>query len=130
MLDRKACNQSIVDERTEKAVKTFALVAISLGASKAGTITAWKHLVSTIQKPLSKNMVCSGTLAGSKGACNGDSGGPLIVSFKDGRHIQVGVVSWGLSSATGKSCKVKAQFTAYTRLANYGDWVDQIIGSN
>lgn len=130
MLDRQACNRSIIDERAAKAVKLFAVAAKTLGASKKGTIAAWKQLAATVADPLSKNMVCSGTVVGSMGACNGDSGGPLVVSFKDGRHIQLGVVSWGLPGKNGKSCKVKAQFTAYTRLSSYGDWVDATIAKN
>lgn len=39
-------------------------------------------------------MLCAGKEY--KGACNGDSGGPLIYRNGSGRPIQVGIVSFGI----------------------------------
>jgi len=69
-------------------------------------------------------------LAGGKTSCQGDSGGPLVVPLNDGSYIQAGIVSWGLSSGNGKTCAEDAIFSAYTRTANYVDWLNQTIQSN
>ena len=51
------------------------------------------------------SMVCAGELSAAGGAtrrpdaCFGDSGGPLVV-FKNGKPIQLGIVSWGFECAS------------------------------
>ena len=73
-------------------------------------------------------MVCSGTYEGGKGSCNGDSGGPLVIKLADSNFVQVGIVSWGFTSATDQeSCDTEAVFSAFTRVAKYEDWIRSII---
>nr|WP_247686889.1 serine protease [Pseudoalteromonas luteoviolacea] len=44
---------------------------------------------------ISDTMMCAGVPEGDKSPCHGDSGGPLMVD-RNGKWVQVGVVSWGV----------------------------------
>ncbi|MET7743601.1 trypsin-like serine protease [Streptomyces sp. NPDC005385] len=60
------------------------------------------------------HMVCAGTKAtgtdtGTTTACNGDSGGPLIVDSRI-----VGVVSWGV-----KDCVAKGAYSVFSKVSTY-----------
>ncbi|MEW1565228.1 trypsin-like serine protease [Streptomyces sp. NPDC093509] len=60
------------------------------------------------------HMVCAGTKAtgtdtGTTTACNGDSGGPLIVN-----SLIVGVVSWGV-----KDCVAKGAYSVFSKVSTY-----------
>ena len=58
----------------------------------------------------------------AKGACYGDSGGPLIYRHGD-THVQIGIVSWGIR------CAKQGYPVVHTRISEYMDWIDSIIGS-
>ncbi len=57
--------------------------------------------------------ICAGKLGSSEATCNGDSGGPLMVPYRD-RWLQVGIVSFGSS--------VCYQPTAFTRVSALYDY--------
>ena len=59
--------------------------------------------------PVTLRMVCAGVPEGGKDACQGDSGGALLLK-KSGK--QVGIVSWG------KGCAQKEYPGVYTNLAD------------
>ena len=65
--------------------------------------------------------MCAGAKKG-KDSCGGDSGGPLVCRQKDGSWTQVGLVSWGSAE-----CGEKGKPGVYTWVANYIDWIDNII---
>ena len=62
-------------------------------------------------------MICAGDDDGGEGACNGDSGGPLLLSSGE----QVGIVSWGSGCASAGNPSV------FTRLAVYDDWIENFL---
>jgi len=131
MLPRDACNQALMEARAEVAAKGFVFAAKTFGLTPDDAQQAWEALVSRAPVPISENMICSGTYEGGKTACSGDSGGPLVVRVnEEGLYIQAGVVSWGLSGEGGKNCNEMAKFSAYTRTANYVDWLNDIVASN
>ncbi|SHH95378.1 trypsin-like serine protease [Streptomyces sp. 3214.6] len=65
------------------------------------------------------HMVCAGTPAtgsdeGTTTACNGDSGGPLIVKNTAGEYRIVGVVSWGV-----ENCVESGAFSVFSKISTY-----------
>jgi len=64
------------------------------------------------------SMICAGYQEGGRDACTNDSGGPLVVE-EDGRHILVGIVSWGHGCARPNAPGV------YTRVTRYVDWINK-----
>jgi len=66
---------------------------------------------------ISEHMVCAGE--GSKSACLGDSGGPLMVRSTEGGGQgweQIGIVSWGYGCVG---------LTVYTRVNEFEDWIER-----
>ncbi|MFO1185495.1 MAG: serine protease [Bauldia sp.] len=125
--DRGECNQAVFEKRQDRASDAFQDVLDTLQVSEEVGDKIWKMLTEASKPPLTGNMICSGSLAGGKGSCSGDSGGPLMVALADGTFLQVGIVSWGFSGTEKKSCDVDSTFSAYTRVANYADWLKATI---
>ncbi|XP_063917903.1 chymotrypsin-1-like [Zophobas morio] len=69
--------------------------------------------------PVFDSQVCTLTRSG-EGACNGDSGGPLICN-EDGSDKLCGIVSWGSPCARGMP-------DVFTRVSTYADWIQSQIG--
>lgn len=130
MMSRDMCNQMMLEARAETAAQGIGLAAQAFGLREEEAMQVWEELVSYVRPPMSENMLCSGSFEGGKTSCNGDSGGPLVVPLQDGTFIQAGVVSWGMSSAATNSCLETAMFSAYTRISNYIDWMNQTVTQN
>ncbi len=130
MLDRAACNESLLATRAEEAAKGFAYAVDVFDMPEADAFAAWDALVAKVPPALSANMLCSGTYEGGRTACSGDSGGPLVVPLEDGSYIQAGVVSWGLTAASGQGCSETANFSAYTRVSSFLPWLEGVIAAN
>lgn len=130
MLSRDNCNQVMLDARAQAASEGIMYAASAFGLKQEEAEQVWERLVSYVRAPMTENMLCSGTFEGGKGSCSGDSGGPLVVPLDNGEFVQAGVVSWGMSDTSTKSCLETAQFAAYTRVSNYIGWLNQTISSN
>jgi secreted trypsin-like serine protease len=68
-------------------------------------------------------MIYSGGQEEGKGACFGDSGGPLQCKIND-VWTQVGIVSWG------KPCAHIEHADVYTRVSYYIDWIHEKMNNN
>lgn len=69
------------------------------------------------------SMLCAGFSTGQTDACNGDSGGPLMVETKTGWQ-QVGIVSWG------EECAQPDYYGVYTRVSAFQDFISDTICSS
>ncbi|KAM4704527.1 trypsin-like [Rhinophrynus dorsalis] len=67
---------------------------------------------------ITSNMICVGYLEGGKDSCQGDSGGPVVCNGE----LQ-GVVSWG------KGCALTGYPGVYTKVCNYGSWIEDTIAN-
>lgn len=130
ILDRNLCNAAMLEAKADEAVGGFAFAAQTLGVREQDAYAIWDELVARAPAPMSENLICSGTFEGGKTSCNGDSGGPLVVPLEDGRYIQAGVVSWGLSAASGRGCNEQALFSAYTDVSKFVPWLNEVIAAN
>ncbi len=130
VLDRTLCNSAMMEARAEDAAGGFSYAVQTLGLAEADAYALWDELVARAPMPVSENMICSGTFEGGKTSCNGDSGGPLVVPLDDGRYIQAGIVSWGLSATSGRGCEETALFSAYTNISRFVPWLNEVIAAN
>src|SRR5262249_39589592 len=83
------CNEHYIRDRRAGAIAFLK----SQGRSDIDIRAALDRWYPLNARLISENMLCAGIDNGSKDACFGDSGGPLIV--RSGGTWQVGVVSWG-----------------------------------
>jgi secreted trypsin-like serine protease len=96
--------------------------------SKKGIDNAIQAIAADMTDPLTANMICAGMATGARDACNGDSGGPLLVADKDG-VTQIGVVSWGEGPASASAaCGHANAYGVYARVSNYLDWIKSKMG--
>jgi secreted trypsin-like serine protease len=130
VLDRELCNTAMLEARAEDAAGGFGYAVQTLGVAEQDAYAIWDELMAKAPKPVSENMICSGTFEGGKTSCNGDSGGPLVVPVEGGGYIQAGIVSWGLSASTGQGCEETALFSAYTNISKFVPWLNQTIEAN
>lgn len=73
--------------------------------------------------PVDPVNVCSYTAGTTDGACNGDSGGPLIINTNDGPEL-AGIVSWGYTP-----CATTSYPSVYTGVSNFNSWINEKIST-
>ncbi|QTA81653.1 Serine protease trypsin domain-containing protein [Desulfonema limicola] len=65
-------------------------------------------------------MLCAGLAEGGMDACYGDSGGPLMVQYKNQWHL-AGLVSWG------EGCAMPDVYGVYTRVSKFFDFINTYV---
>ncbi|XP_039109104.1 vitamin K-dependent protein C isoform X1 [Hyaena hyaena] len=93
-----------------KRNRTFVLNFIKI------PVVPQNECIKAMHNMISENMLCAGTLGDSQDACEGDSGGPMVVSFR-GTWFLVGLVSWG------EGCGRLHNYGVYTKVSRYLDWI-------
>lgn len=127
MLDRDLCNSAMMEARARAAIEGFSHAASVFSMGDDTALEVWSEMLRRAPRPMTGNMLCSGTYEGGRTSCQGDSGGPLVVPLEGGGYIQAGVVSWGLTAGPGHTCAEDAFFSAYTRVSNYLPWMESTI---
>lgn len=74
---------------------------------------------STVWRSMPSTVIMAGYLNGNKDACNGDSGGPMVVPVLGGLR-QAGLVSWGSADCN--------TYGAYTNVALFETWIRNRTG--
>ncbi|XP_034510244.1 vitamin K-dependent protein C isoform X2 [Ailuropoda melanoleuca] len=97
-----------------KRNRTFILNFISI------PVAPHNECVQAMHNMISENMLCAGILGDSRDACEGDSGGPMVASFR-GTWFLVGLVSWG------EGCGRLHNYGIYTKVSRYLDWIHSHI---
>ena len=64
--------------------------------------------------------ICVGSSSAGTGACNGDSGGPMVQTDSNGVTWLIGNTSWGASS-----CDAYSYPTIYSKNSAVADWIQQ-----
>ncbi|XP_005355926.1 vitamin K-dependent protein C isoform X2 [Microtus ochrogaster] len=98
--------------RNRTSILTFIRIPV---APRNDCIQAMNHVVS-------ENMLCAGIIGDNRDACDGDSGGPMVVFFR-GTWFLVGLVSWG------EGCGQLNNYGVYTKVSRYLEWINSHIGS-
>ena len=128
LTSNSACNAGIKEIYARDLGNVLRQYSYRMRYSDAAADEAAKIVAAQMRDPLTSNMLCAGTTTGVRDACNGDSGGPLFM-VKDGKPVQVGVVSWGEGPMDGgAACGHANAYGVYTRLANYKDWLAGKMG--
>jgi secreted trypsin-like serine protease len=69
------------------------------------------------------SMICAGAANVDRGACRGDSGGPLLVTKGNQKlRAQVGIVSFGIGN-----CTQVGRPAVYTRVSSFLAWINNIM---
>lgn len=64
--------------------------------------------------------ICTGPLSGGTGACNGDSGGPLLQRLENDEWLQIGITSWGRNP-----CAAENHPSVWVGVGNFLDWIHE-----
>jgi hypothetical protein len=86
-------------------------------------ITSDAECKATYGRDVDSTVICAGLIGGGADACDGDSGGPLIVPDGDGWAV-AGVVSWG------DACGMEGGYGVYTRVAWYDTWINGYLSGD
>eukprot|EP00095_Tigriopus_kingsejongensis_P000840 maker-scaffold546_size140615-snap-gene-0.31 protein:Tk00840 transcript:maker-scaffold546_size140615-snap-gene-0.31-mRNA-1 annotation:"tripsin " len=75
-----------------------------------------------LEEKLTDVFICAGFEAGGKDACEGDSGGPLMIQQENSnRWTLAGLISWG------NGCGERNQPGVYTNVFKFLDWIRQTM---
>jgi secreted trypsin-like serine protease len=128
MYPNNTCNEGIRGYYAAGLEQTIRDQGMYIKLSDAAIAEAMPVLSKGIGDPLTTQMVCAGTPSGEVSSCHGDSGGPLIVSGKDG-PVQVGIVSWGAGPMNAEMfCGHENAYAVFSRVASFRDWIKSKSG--
>lgn len=125
-VDRNACNRVLTIARMKGSDIDQALsdLAFVMNISPASRKSLEQNLVQ-FGGTVTAQMICATAAVDGHDTCPGDSGGPILRKYPNGKMVQVGIVSFGIGE-----CGVAALPGVYTRLSLYTDWMTQVVESS
>jgi secreted trypsin-like serine protease len=125
-VDRGACNRVLTTARMKGSDIDQALsdLAFTMNISPASRKSLEQNLVQ-FGGTVTAQMICAAAPVDGHDTCPGDSGGPILRKYPNGKMVQVGIVSFGIGE-----CGVAAMPGVYTRLSLYTDWMTQVVESS
>lgn len=128
LVNQEQCRDKLTSVRLEKVDRVFANLADRFRIKNANAIQQIKDIIRHEAIVVDDSMICAGAPSDEgeqkklvADACNGDSGGPLIVKSEYGTYVQVGVVSWG------EGCGVPGRFGVFSRVSKVSHWISEVI---
>lgn len=122
------CNDGISGYRVDGLRRMLARFAPAMQFQEGAVAQAVALLVAGMGAPLTERMMCAGTPSGEVSACNGDSGGPLLVAG-DAGPVQVGVVSWGAGPLDANFvCGYRDAYAVFARVPALRQWIREKSG--
>lgn len=124
-VDRNACNRALTAARLQMPDAETALADLSFTFNMSPI--ARKSIEQGIIQAagtVTPQMICAAAPVDGKDTCPGDSGGPILRRYPDGKMVQVGIVSFGIGD-----CGMTALPGVYTRLSLYVDWIKQVVAA-
>jgi secreted trypsin-like serine protease len=123
IVDRTDCNKNLLHKRGKDIEESLKDIARNFRIDRSGLKQVEESILRNAGPLVTESMFCAGDPTGSRrrervrDACQGDSGGPIFLKGKDGRFLQIGIISWG------EGCGVPNMYGIYTRLAKFADWI-------
>ncbi|XP_034116585.2 phenoloxidase-activating factor 1-like [Drosophila albomicans] len=86
-------------------------------AKRAVSVPLWTRENCLQDVRRDESQICTGVTG--KGACHGDSGGPVMYQFESRRFVLEGIVSYG-----GRECATPTFPSVATRVRSFGNWIE------
>ncbi len=129
IVETDLCNRGMAEQAKRDIGSVLASVGQSARVPDQTIQKAFELITEDLGDALTDNMICAGVPSGKRTACNGDSGGPLLIEADRGGWVQAGIVSWGREPlGATERCAHRNLFSVYTRVSNYVDWINAQIG--
>jgi secreted trypsin-like serine protease len=119
-----SCNAGIKGYYSDGIEMTINQLAPFVRLSSTSISDAMAILDNGLGDPVTDVMICAGTPSGEISSCNGDSGGPLMITDRNGKPTQIGVVSWGAGPLDADSmCGHENAYAVYARVGAFAEWI-------
>ena len=138
LVNQNDCNTKVVSHNLTTALMNYKYWTLRAGQAFARPVA--QRIAHSILKDVENNsapmvtdrMICAVDKAPpveglARGQCSGDSGGPLFSTDQNGRHTQIGIVSW-----SPKPCGTSETIGVYARLAQSDilTWINSTLSSS
>lgn len=121
LVDHGACLAGHTGWRERQAGSIITEIAGMVGWSKESEGKLRRVLNESSEPALGDKVICADADVGDRSPCYGDSGGPLFGEGADGKPLQLGIVSWGIS------CRTRDVQGVFTDVAKYRDWLRETM---
>lgn len=124
------CNSGIKVIYSKALKQAVSDLSTQYGIAASASERVGDELAGAIADPLTANMICAGLKEGGRDSCYGDSGGPLV-AVREGKTVQLGIVSWGEGPADSEvKCGHADVYGVYSRVSSFKDWIESAMSAD